>query len=210
MVLEHSDTMAAVLAHEIKNPAALAMAYVGLLRHASEPAEIADYCNRIQQSLMDISELVHDLLFAVQNKPELRSINITDMLTEMLEEYRAAFCSNPGILFSLNAASGLVCHTYEQHLRFVFSNLLKNAVEATGLPGHITVYAVVDGVYLRVEICNSLNAAVEKPRGNGMGLSICHWLLGQIGGELQIKNNGQECTAIVSAPVDFFLPSSQQ
>jgi len=218
MVLEQSDMMATVLAHEIKNPVALAMAYVGLLRHASEPTEVINYCNRIQQSLMDISDLVQDLLLAAQtletehvasckgtarNKPEPCDISITDMLTEMLDEYRAAFCSRPGIVFALSAELGLVCHTYEQHLRLVFSNLLKNAAEATGEAGYITVYAAMHGEYLRVQICNSLGVAQAKPHGNGMGLGICHWLLKQLGGQLQIENRAGECIAIVSVPAVF-------
>ena len=190
--------MATVLAHEIKNPAALAMAYVGLLRHASQPAEVTDYCNRIQQALMDISELVQELLFAAQNKPEPHNINITDMLTEMLDEYRAAFCNN--ISFAINAAPELICRTYEQHLRLIFSNLFKNAVEAAGGTGHITVYAAPAGEYLRVEICNSSGQAAAKPYGNGMGLGICRWLLTQIGGELQTENGAEECVSIVSIP----------
>jgi len=199
MVLEHPDMMAAVLAHEIKNPAALAMAYVGLLRHASQPAEVTDYCNRIQQSLMDISELVQDLLFAAHSRPEPCCVDVADMLAEMLDEYRAAFCGR----FLLTAAPGLVCYTYEQHLRLIFSNLLKNAVEAAGPAGRITVYAAMAGDCLRVEICNASVVARPKLHGNGMGLGICHWLLAQIGGELQIENGADECTVIVAVPVDF-------
>jgi len=203
MILEHSDMMATVLAHEIKNPVALAMAYVGLLRHASEPTEVINYCDRIQQSLGDISDLVQDLLFAVRNKPEPCNVNIADILAEMLDEYRAAFCGSPDIVFALSADIGLVCHTYEQHLRLVFSNLLKNAVEAMDEVGYITVYATMHGEYLHVKIRNSFRAVVPKPHGNGMGLGICHWLLMQIGGQLQIENSTEECIAIVSVPVVF-------
>ena len=197
MVLEQSEMMATVLAHEIKNPAALAMAYVGLLRHTAEPAEIDDYCNRIQQCLMDISELVQDLLFAAKNKPEPCNINVTGMLEEMLEEYRAAY----GCSFTLNAAANLTCHVYEQHLRLVFSNLLKNAVEAAGAAGRIAVCAAKQDGYLCVEICNSPAAAVVKPYSNGMGLGICEWLLGQVGGGLEVQNGADECVVIVSIPV---------
>jgi len=204
MILEQSDMMATVLAHEIKNPVALAMAYVGLLRHASEPTEVVNYCDRIQQSLVDISDLVQDLLFSVRNKPEPPcNVNIADILTEMLDEYRAAFCSSPGIVFVLSADLELVCHTHEQHLRLIFSNLLKNAVEAMGEVGYITVYATMHGEYLHVKICNSFGAVVPKPHSNGMGLGICQWLLTQIGGQLQIENHAEECVAIVSVPAVF-------
>jgi len=204
MAAKAEQMMATVLAHEIKNPTAIAMAYASLIRQFSDDAEIIEYCNHIHEALVNINELVQELLL---NKVEpihdnLTPLNITEMLAEMLDEYRAAM---PGISLSMLADADFTLHTNEQHIRLVFSNLLKNAVEAAGDKGYVIVYvekADCSKKYLQVKICNSCESSKvsqPKPHGTGLGLSICYWLLEQLGGELKIEMDaGKECTAIVS------------
>jgi len=198
-----TEMMMTALAHEIKNPAALAMAYTNLIRQSRDFAEIDNFCHLIQQALIDISDLVQELLFATQHELEPCTINVTVMLDEMISEYRAAL---PGITFSFDAKeSFLTCYACEQHVRLTFSNLLKNAVEAAGSTGHIIVYATSTSRYLQVTIRNSRNIeghAIEpKPFSSGMGLGICYWLTEQIGGKLEIKDDANgECVVIVSLP----------
>jgi len=210
MAAKAEQMMATVLAHEIKNPTAIAMAYASLIRQFSDDAEIIEYCNHIHEALLNINELVQELLL---NKVEpmqdnFTPLNITEMLTEMLDEYQTAM---PGISLSILTDTAFTVHTNPQHIRLVFSNLLKNAVEAAGDNGYITVYVekgACSKKYLQVKICNSCEVSKvsePKPHGTGMGLSICYWLLEQLGGELKIEMDaGSECIAIVSMPDEVF------
>jgi len=141
------------------------------------------------------------LLYVTHHSPTPCAVNITEMLAEMLGEYKAAM---PGISFALNAEPSLTCYAVEQYLRLVFSNLLKNAVEAAETQGYVTVYATRVGGYLHTAIHNNGNFSEmpqQKPHGNGMGLGICYWLLEQLDGELQIKNDASGgCVTTVSLP----------
>ena len=166
------------------------MAYVGLIRQASISPEVSEYCNYIQQALLDISDLVQELLSVTHQKTIPCVIDITEILTEMLKEYQAAM---PGISFALNAGVPLTCYANEQHVRLIFSNLLKNAAEAAYVAnpsGYVTVYATESGKYLHAAIHNNgdcMDNPQSKPHGNGMGLGICYWLTEQLGGKLQIE-----------------------
>jgi len=195
--IPNSDMMATALAHEIKNPAALALAYVSLIRQTTDFYEISEFCDYIQQALLDISDLVQDLLFAAQHKPEMCLVHITELLSEMLGEYRAAM---PGMSFLLHGNQGLSCYTYDQHLRLVFSNLLKNAAEATDR--EVAVCVKAEDRFIYVSIQNSKDFDTTKPHSSGMGLGICNWLLEQMGGKLEIENKSN-FTALVCIPCNL-------
>ncbi|MCL2285276.1 MAG: HAMP domain-containing histidine kinase [Firmicutes bacterium] len=199
--------MAVALAHEIKSPAALAMAYVSLIRQSDVSPCIDGYCNYIQQALLDICDLVQELLLAAHNKTSPCVIDITETLSEMVKEYQAAM---PGISFSLNAEPSLLCYANEQHVRLIFSNLLKNAAEAVTETNHdryIAVYAAQKGGCLRVTIHNNgeyVDNLQAKPHGNGIGLCICYWLTEQLGGELKIESGADGgCVVSVSMPCNM-------
>jgi len=196
--LPADDMLKTALAHEIKTPAAVAMAYVGLIRQESDSPLVAGYCNHIQQALTDISDLVQEFLFA-EAPLAAHDIDLAALLSEMLNEYSAML---PQITFFLNAKPPLICHSREQYVRLIFSNLLKNAVEATGEGGNIIVYATSVYGYLHTVLHNSGSAKKSPNRhSNGIGLSICSWLVQQLGGEFHIQtNDAGGCVATVSLP----------
>ena len=217
--------MAAALAHEIKNPAAVAMAHVNLIRQEQElegvfDSRLSDHMFHIEQAIIDICDLVQEMLFAIYNWSQPYEINLHEMLMEMLDTYRAAW---PGITFALETDAPLICYGQESSLRMVFSNLLKNAVEAVEefqsspdlqFTGQIAITAHTidtdisspnqDEAFFSIAVHNNglfLNHT-DKPHGNGLGLAICRHLLHQMGGRLEIFGNpGEGCTAMVSLPV---------
>jgi len=201
MELTDFSEMAAALAHEIKNPAAVALAHVNLLRLYNEDAELSRHLNHIEQSLTDICDLVREILATAYNRYEAYEVDLYKILTEILETYRAAW---PNIFFSLNISevctlglngeSVLPCYGHETSLRMIFSNLIKNAVEAieaSGIDaGEIEINAKHSENFLNVTICDngvSACAASEtssKPYGNGLGLAICRSLANGLGAQL--------------------------
>jgi len=192
---------AIALAHEIKTPASLAMAYVSLIRQTNTSAKVNEYCNNIQQALWDICDLVHELLINTKKQHTKCTINITDLLTEMLKEYQAAM---PDISLAFNFDRTLNYYGNEQYVRLVFSNLLKNAIEAAGHKnGRITVYATEVDSYLHIVIHNNANTirGGNRSHGSGMGLEICRWLVNELGGNMRVEiDEDGGCVAIVSMP----------
>ena len=202
----HSDELselASALAHEIKNPAALALAHVALLRRRTDLHGIGDVCDHIEEALEEICSLVQEMLLVTYGAPPAYEFDLEDMLLDMLGAYQAAW---PLIAFSLETAGdGLMYHGQEVYMKMIFSNLLKNAVEAVGTTGVIRINLEVynhDGqISVSIQDNGSENAML-KPHASGMGLAICRWLLNRIGG--QLSHNLQEgggCEARVLLPM---------
>jgi signal transduction histidine kinase len=197
--MEFSE-MTAALAHEIKNPAAVALAHVNLLR-LEQGEEECVHLNHIERALNNICCLVREMLITSQTRSELYEVDILKILNEILETYRAAW---PDISFLLNAEdSNLSCCGHETSLRMIFSNLIKNAVEAieagTVRTGTIEINAhkCEDNIKIRISD-NAIHSAAEKPHGNGLGLAICRNLANGLGAQISVdKDRACAVTVIV-------------
>ena len=195
--------LAAALAHEIKNPAALALAHVAILRNRRDLQGIGDACDHIEEALENICSLVQEMLLVTYGKPPAYEFDLEDMLIDMIETYQAAW---PKISFKLEteaAHKGLMYHGEEVYTKMIFSNLLKNAVEAVGSKGEISLHLVpdIDG-YISVTIQDSGSRhSIPKPYASGLGLAICRWLLGRVGGKLEMSILAEGgCEACVILP----------
>ena len=199
---ESLSELAAALAHEIKNPAALALAHVSQLRKRADLHGIGDTCDHIEEALEKICFLVQEMLFATYGTAPAYEFDLADNLMDMLEAYQAAW---PHISFSIEAsAEGLPYHGQETYVNIIFSNLLKNAVEATGGTGNIMVNInpAPSHVLVSIQDSGSDNPAL-KPHASGLGLAICKWLLSRIGGQMELHSSqaGGGCEAKVLLPL---------
>lgn len=206
------DEMARAVAHEIKNPVALAMANVALIRLTDDLDEMSGYCDRIERALMSINTLAQRLL--CPEDAESRAFDIAVLLETLTDEYRAAW---PGITFYTGLPSHpLAFEGDEARIRMVFTNLLKNAVEAAGPNGRVEVLAEAADSEVTVCIRDSGSGLNEeamsripsgrystKPGGSGIGLMICRSLVEGFGGRfgLHNKEGGSGCEAVVVLPV---------
>jgi len=180
--------LATALAHEIKNPAAVALAHVNLLRLDShEDNNLTNHLNHIENAITDICELVQGLLTTEYDR-ELIEVDLHKILTDILETYRAAW---PEISFTFDSGgnAALPCLGNATSLRMIFSNLIKNAVEAIELNSETTGVIVINTIYaadfLTVTITDTGTSHTEqKPHGNGLGLTICQNLAAGLGAQL--------------------------
>jgi len=194
--------LAAALAHEIKNPAALALAHVSLLRQRDDLVGIGDTCDHIEESLEEICSLVQDMLLVTYGIPPAYEFDLEDMFIDMLEAYQAAW---PQITFNLDTpGEGLMYHGEEVYIKMIFSNLLKNAIEAIGVCGSIKLSLYVSReriVYITIQDSGSSQERL-KPHASGLGLAICRWLLARVGGHLEMAMKPEcGCRATVALPV---------
>ena len=183
--------MITALTHEIKNPTALALAHVELIRLDLNDAEAVNHhLTHIQNALTDITELTQEMLLASHTDIPSYETDIHDLLEEMLSDYQAAW---PGISFSfMNHGVSIVFHCQEQLLRLILSNLLKNAVEAVNAidalnySRHVIVTAEIECERLHISICDNGQPS-DKSHGNGLGLTICHQLAARLNGSVDVS-----------------------
>ena len=181
-------SLATAFVHEIKNPAALALAHISLAREQLEELnEIDVHLSHIENALTDISFLAQEMLFVHQVNLPSSEIDVNLLLEEVLQEYQSAW---PSIGFTLNKCTNATAHGQEQFLRMIISNLLKNAVEAvTGgkYPGHIIIISEYENEQLKISICDNGTSQTIKPYSSGLGVNICHSLAAKLNASVNIN-----------------------
>jgi signal transduction histidine kinase len=183
------------LVHEIKNPAAVALAHVNLLR--ADDSNLNHHLCRIEQALTDICDLAQEMLSP--NHDEINETNLQKILSEILETYRDAY---PKISFAHSTNGELLCLGNETSLRMIFSNLIKNsveAIEAEKKSGEIKITASCEENFLNITITDNGNfKCKKKPHGNGLGLAICGSLANGLGAKLSAHTHPHGCAVTVT------------
>jgi len=175
--------MAAVVAHEVKNPLAAikgALQVIGgrMAADSRERAIIGDVVARVDS----LNDTVHDLLvFARPREPKLIPVNVA----ELIESNVALLRKDPAhgaVAMNLVGSRPMAQLDLEQ-MKTVFLNLLLNAAQAAGAGGRIDVTIATDDLAATVAVADNgpgipddVRARIFEPffttkhRGTGLGL----------------------------------------
>jgi len=135
--LATAGTLAAGMAHEIKNALVAVKTFVELLLEKNKDAELAEIVGR---EISRVNAIVRQLLkFGSTSRPERTPVRLHDVLEHSLRMVQHQL---DGKLISLNRSFKATSDTVQgdnQQLEQVFVNLFLNAVDATGANGSLTV-----------------------------------------------------------------------
>ena len=196
-------TLAAGLAHEIRNPLAIIAGNAELIElgsgAAGERARAAEMLGEVER----LQRLLEDFLHFARPQ-ELRSETLPPLAfwKRIVDEQAALF---PGLRFELSQAGegDLPSVPFDpDRMRQVGINLLRNAAEAAGEGGSVSLrLAAVDGG-LRISVCDSGPGVPESLRGKifepfvsakeggtGLGLAVCLSLARAHGGDLRLARS---------------------
>jgi PAS domain S-box-containing protein len=206
--------MAAGIAHEICNPLTALKGFVQLLKRGIVNPK---YLDLMQSELAQI-ELVTDE-FLILAKPQAKKyqrqnlIPILDSAINVMQQTQAAKC-NTQILTEMNI-DRLMINGDCNHLKLVFINLLKNAIEAMPEGGDILVrvrHANSKGAFIQIidhgvgipeEIIPKLGEPFYslKEKGTGLGLTVSFKIIKEHQGDIHIYS-----TLGKGTKVEVFLP----
>lgn len=213
--LAHMGKMAAVLAHEIRNPLGTIKGFAQLAGERPDPA-LRALVDPIVEEARRLENLVNDLLlYGRPPVPEIRAAAWRETLAPLEADARHAI-GDRGIRFSA-AASELVWDTDPRLLRQALLNLVRNALEAAaegeGGEVRLEVHAGADGGLELAVIDNGqgIPDAVRdrlaepffttKASGTGLGLAITRKLAESLGGKLTLEGAEPHGTrAVLSFP----------
>ncbi len=220
-------TMAAGLAHEIRNPLAGIKGAAQYLQATQVQADDGDFLQVITDEVDRLNVVVSNFLdysrpFELERQPD--DLNAT--VTQVLSLLRAEGVPE-GVRVVQDLAGGLpLCRVDGDKLRQVFLNLLKNAVQAVerrggtvtvetrlgrlrrpgseeGLEG-VEVHFVDDGPGIAMDDLDKLFVPfyTTKTQGTGLGLAISHRIVKAHEGDLEVKSSpGRGSRFTVRVPV---------
>ena len=213
-------TMAAGLAHEIRNPLNAAHLQLTVLQRRLGRAQLTDAdgvkaaADLVSSEMKRLASLVEEFLQFARPQPvrladyDLRS-TIEEVVSLLAPEAHAA-----GIEVALEPGPGVPAGYDAERVKQVILNLVRNAVEATGRGGRvgITVRGPQGADDLPcVEIADdgpgiAADAPIFEPffttksAGTGLGLAIVHRIVSDHGGKVSVRSRPGQTVFTVALP----------
>jgi signal transduction histidine kinase len=201
--LEALGQMAAVVAHEVKNPLASLSGALQVLgsRMASDSAD-GRIVDMLLERVKDLSAMVDDLLiFARPRQPAPQRIGLRTLLDSAADTLRANVeYEDLAIEIDVEPGDGRLLADPAM-IRGVLLNLLLNAAQAMDGAGRVCLSATIDGSVCRVCVSDSGPGVpadkrdrifepfvTTKTRGSGLGLAVAAQTIDAHGGTIRLES----------------------
>jgi two-component system sensor kinase FixL len=200
--------LAAVLAHEVRNPLAAVSGAIQMLSEHLPTEEDREITGEILQRLDGLSELMNDLLlYARPPRPQIVRVEVMPLVESLL----ALFAADPAWTNVRTSIRGepLVVAADPELLKIALQNLLLNAVQAMRGQGHLIVQLRAAGAEAEIDIIDSGSGIppevterlftpffTTKARGTGLGLPTALRIAQAHGGEVRVFQTGSAGTTM--------------
>lgn len=213
--LSDIGTLAATVAHELRNPlAAIGVTAHNIKRKANNP-DIDNHIRTIDKKVAESDQIINNLLFYSRLKPpHYESINIFDIIEECVETAEQQK-KEATVIKNLDSIKGIMIEVDPLQIKEVFDNILNNAFDAIPAEkGQIKITAENEDEFIKVTIEDSGPGIVKdildkifepffttKAKGTGLGLSVCRQIIDMHEGEIGVKSElGQGTSFTVRLP----------
>ena len=221
--LAHTDQLASLgqlaagLAHEIKNPLAGIQGALELLKQDNEDRSTGELYDEMLGELKRVNGTLQALLASARpSPPKLSATDVRQLLQDIVRLLEPSLRRKQVTLLTEVEAEGLTADFDAAKIRQVLINLVQNAAEAMGGPGHVLLRAGTcpdgRGAIITVEddgpgISEEHQAKIFEPffttkfSGTGLGLALARSIVEQHGGSLQFESaTGEGTTFYVILP----------
>ncbi|MCK5250478.1 MAG: PAS domain-containing protein [Spirochaetaceae bacterium] len=214
-------TMAAGVAHEIKNPLASMSIHLQLMRRQmhgeyASPEELQESLEILEEETERLNNIVSDYLFAVRpqdSRPLPADINA--LITELVQFLRYEMEDAHVRVLALLDKSIPSIPLDEGAMKRALLNLIKNAITAMPEGGELRLQTRRDGDNVLIEVSDTgvgipeeLHGKIFEPyfttrdTGSGLGLTVVYKVVREHGGDLHMDSQpGRGTTFRISIPV---------
>lgn len=214
-------TLAAGVAHEIRNPLTSMSIHLHLIQRTLDgsvqaPTEIGESLSTMAEEIQRLNKIVVDFLFAVRPmNSELREGDINDVLSQLLTFLRPELTESDINVETTLAARLPPAQIDERLLREALQNIVKNAKAAMPAGGTLTVGTSLHGerVCITVQdtgtgIPDDIRDKIFEPYfttrdfGSGLGLTLAYKIIKEHAGDIEVTSKiGAGATFTVCIPV---------
>lgn len=214
-------TMAAGMAHEIRNPLTSMKTFIQILPDNHTDKEFIERFNIVVgEEINRLDRLTEELLSFAKPKPhKYEQVDVNTFVEKVIELFEMQTGKKK---ISIMKSLGKVPKVYadEEQLTQVFMNMFLNSMQALGEKKNITIETGVDmGENLQKLVCISINDTgmgipdhlldkifdpffTTKKEGTGLGLAICLKIIQEHNGFFKVKSKVNEGTSF-----KIFLPA---
>jgi signal transduction histidine kinase len=218
-------TLAAGLAHEVRNPLNSALLQLAVLERRVDRGDTSAEALRpittlIKDEIRRLENLVNDFLSFVRPRPlEIAPTALADLCRDVLT-FLGPEAESAKVKLVAEAGESLPTIAADlERLRQVLLNLLRNAIEAMPEGGTLTLRLRKAGAGVEMDVEDTGHGFPDetpifdaffttKPQGTGLGLAIVHRIITDHGGTIRVRSRpGSTCFTISlpSAPASASL-----
>ncbi|MED1864386.1 ATP-binding protein [Fictibacillus nanhaiensis] len=194
--------LAASVAHEIRNPMTSVRGFMQLMQKEDLTKEQQMYISISIEELDRAQEIINQYLaLAKPQTDQYEIIDLTSTIQQSIDVMHSYAILN-SIHISQHVESSLKIEGLKLEIQQVLINIIKNAIEAIKSKGEIRILAFNDtNGYVCIEIRdNGVGMSKEqlkklgspyystKEKGTGLGLTVCHQIVKQMGGRITIDS----------------------
>lgn len=214
--LSEVGRMCALVAHEIRNPLAGIMATIQSIETEAEAAGLREPLDTVRREVTRLAELLTSFFGFVRQVPPRR--RLVDLRIVVSRARLSAGRTLDGVELKTDLDALPLVRVDPDQLQQVLLNLLLNAADATQRRGTIAVRATVAAGRLHLEVeddgCGIAPHVLDhvfdaffttKPRGTGLGLSVCYRIVAAHDGTIRVESEPRRGTTVL---IEIPLPDN--
>jgi two-component system, sporulation sensor kinase B len=194
--------LAASVAHEIRNPMTSVRGFMQLMQKENLTKEQHLYISISIEELDRAQEIINQYLaLAKPQTDQYEAIDLTSVIQQSIDVMHSYAILN-SIHISQQVESSLEIEGLKLEIQQVLINIIKNAIEAIKSEGEIWISAAKNSNgFVSIQIKDNGVGMTEnqmkklgspyystKEKGTGLGLTVCHQIVKQMGGQIMIKS----------------------